>query len=247
MKASGDLQLAIGLASRTGQRPDNQDFVAAYEGMQHERITHGALAMLADGMGGHRGGRIAAELACRSFLDAYYSIPATLGITTAADRALSGFNCWLHAIARTDPEMTGAGTTFSAVILRGRQAHLLHVGDSRIWHLRGTKLTQLTTDHVLPQPEHSHILYRAVGLEPTVRLDHVSQPLELHDRLLITSDGVHDVVPKHLLEELVGLRGPTARDAQSIVDTAIASGSADNASAILIDVVSLPDPDLASR
>jgi serine/threonine protein phosphatase PrpC len=243
LKPVGGIQTAIGLASRTGRRPDNQDFVMVREGAQAERIAYGVVAVLADGMGGAKGGRIAAELACRSFIDAYYSLPVTLGVAAAAERALSGFNSWLHGMAAMDPNMTGAGTTFSALVLRGRSAHVLHVGDSRIWRLRDGELTQLSTDHNLPQPEHSHVLYRAVGIEPRVRLDYAVRRLEPHDRLLITSDGVHDILSAEALEDLLARRGPPDRDAEAIVDAALATGSSDNVSAIVIDVVALPDPD----
>jgi serine/threonine protein kinase len=242
MKPAGDLRIAIGLASKAGKRPDNQDFVIAHEATPAERVTHGVTAALADGLGGAKGGRIAAELACRSFIDAFYSLPATLGVPVAAERALSGFNSWLHGMAAADPAMQGAATTFSAVVLRDRLAHCLHVGDGRIWRFRDGRLEPLTTDHTASRPEHSHVLYRAVGLEPTVRLDYAAHTLEAHDRLLITSDGVHDVVSKEALEDLVGRRGSPDRDAEAIVDAALTMGSQDNVSAIVMDVVALPDP-----
>ncbi|MBV9509058.1 MAG: bifunctional protein-serine/threonine kinase/phosphatase [Caulobacteraceae bacterium] len=245
LKPSGELKLAFGLASRTGRRPDNQDFVAAYAATPDERVTHGAAAMLADGVGGAKGGRISAELACRSFVEAYYSQPATLGVAVAAERALSGFNRWLHGMAASDPAMAGAATTFSALVLRDRFAHVLHVGDSRIWRLREETLVRLTTDHAVARPEQSHILYRAVGLEPTVRLDYAIRALEPHDRFLITSDGVHGAVSEAVLEDLARRRGPPDRDAEAIVEAALSLGSADNASAVVIDVVALPDPDHA--
>jgi serine/threonine protein phosphatase PrpC len=242
-RPAGDLRIAIGLASKTGRRPDNQDFVLVNEAAPAERITHGAVAALADGVGGARGGRIAAELACRSFMDAYYSLPATLGVAAAAERALSSFNSWLNAMGTADPEMTGAATTFSAVVLRGRYAHLLHVGDSRAWLLRDGVLDQLSIDHSPRSPERSHILYRAVGLEQTVRLDYAVRALEPHDRLLLTSDGVHGVVAESALEDLMGRRGPADADAAAIVEAALTTGSSDNVSAIVIDILALPDPD----
>jgi serine/threonine protein kinase len=243
MKPAGELRLAIGLASRTGRRPDNQDFVAACQATPADRITHGAVAALADGMGGAKGGRIAAELACRSFLDAYYSLPSTLGVAVAADKALSGFSRWLHGMAAVDPAMEGAATTFSAVVVRDRFVHTLHVGDSRIWLLRDGVLTQLSTDHTLPRAEDSHILFRAVGIEPTVRLDYAVHMLEPHDRLLLTSDGVHGVLSDDALEALLARQAPPDRDAEAIVEAAVAAGSMDNASAIILDMVALPDPD----
>jgi serine/threonine protein phosphatase PrpC len=114
MKPSGSLRIAVGLASRTGRRPDNQGFVAAYQANPAERVTHGSVAALADGVGGAKGGRIAAELVCRSFIDAYYSLPATLGVAVAADKALGGVNRWLNGMASADPAMEGAATAFTA-------------------------------------------------------------------------------------------------------------------------------------
>jgi len=242
MKPSGALRIAVGLASRTGRRPDNQDFVAAYQATPAERVTHGSVAALADGVGGAKGGRIAAELVCRSFIDAYYSLPATFGVAVAADKALGGVNRWLNGMASADPAMEGAATTFTAVVMRDRFVHVLHVGDSRAWLLRDRALSQLSTDHTLPRPEDSHILFRAVGIEPTVRLDYSVHMLEAHDRLLLTSDGVHGVMTDQALEDLVGRLGPPDRDADAIVAAAIATGSIDNASAIVIDIVALPDP-----
>ena len=242
-RPAGDLRIAIGLASKAGRRPDNQDFVLVNEASPAERITHGAVAALADGVGGAKGGRIAAELACRSFIDAYYSLPATLGVAVAAERALSSFNSWLNAMGAADPDMAGAATTFSALVLRGRFAHLVHVGDSRAWLLRDGVLDQLSIDHNPRRPEHSHILHRAVGLEQTLRLDYAVRTLEPHDRLLLTSDGVHGVVSEPALEDLLGRRGPPDVDAAAIVEAALTTGSSDNASAIVIDVLALPDPD----
>ena len=240
-----ELVVAAGLASRTGRRPDNQDFCAARIGTARERASHGAIAVLADGVGGTKGGRIAAELLCRQWIEAYLCQPETLGLAVCADRALAPFNRWLHAQGRADEAMEGAATTFAAVVLRGREAHALHVGDSRIWHFRDGALTQLTLDHSLSHPDQRHVLYRAVGLEPAVRLDRSVQLLSVHDRLLITSDGVHGALSQAALVRLLSTRGSAEYDAQAIVEAALAAGSADNASAVVLDVVALPEPNQA--
>ena len=242
MKAPSTLRIAFGLASRTGPRPDNQDFVLGFSGARDERLRHGTAVVLADGVGGAKGGRIAAEVVCRGFVDAYYSLPETLGVAAAGERALASMNSWVHGMASADPEMTGAATTFSAVILRDRFAHLLHVGDSRIWQFRDGRLTQLTIDHTFTRADGRELLLRAVGMEPTVRLDHLAVALEAHDRLLLTSDGVHGVLEPATLEALVARCGAPAGDAEAIVEAAIRCGTEDNASAVLVEVVSVPDP-----
>lgn len=245
MTPAGGLKIATGIVSERGKRPDNQDFAAVYEGTPLERVNHGILAAVADGVGGTKGGRVASELAVRSLIDGYYAQPDTIGPGNAANRALKGFNQWLHAQGRADPKMEGAATTLSAVILRGRRAHILHVGDSRVWHLRDGVLTRLTEDHVLPQPDLRHVLYRALGIEPHVRMDQKSQPLAVHDRILIASDGVHGVLNDKALTGLLDRRGAAETDAAAIVEAALDAGSQDNATAIVIDIIDLPPPDHA--
>lgn len=239
MDASGRLEIGAGFATALGPRANNQDFGAVHLGTPSEQALHGIVAVVADGVSGAKGGRIAAELATRSFIDGYLSKSPLGGIAAAGVASLLGFNRWLHAKGRTDPEMKGAATTFTALVLRGREATVLHVGDSRAWHFRDGVLTLLTEDHVLPQPGLSHVLYRAVGIEADVRLDVRPVPLKPFDRFLLTSDGVHGVVDEDALKRLLGRRASPDADAQAIVDQATMEGATDNATAIVIDVIRL--------
>ncbi|SNS76200.1 Serine/threonine protein phosphatase PrpC [Sphingomonas laterariae] len=240
MKPEGRLDIAAGFASTTGRREDNQDFGAVWLGNDGERARHGIAAAVADGVGGARGGRVASETTVRAFLDAYYALPETNGIAAAASKALASVNQWLNQIGRTDDALAGCATTFTALVLRGRRATALHVGDSRAWHFRDGQLHRLTQDHTLPQPDQRHILYRAVGIEPTVRLDVAVQDLAVHDRLLITSDGVHGTLSDRAIARLLDQRGSAQADADAIVAAAYAAGSQDNMTALVIDVVALP-------
>jgi serine/threonine protein phosphatase PrpC len=246
MRSSGSLVVVPGFASACGRRDANEDYCAVYLGSPRELTSHGIVAAVADGVGGAKGGRIAAELAVRSFIDGYYAAPTTIGVPACAASAISGFNQWLHFMGRQDPEMESAGTTFTALVLRGRRAHALHVGDSRAWRFRDGNLTCLTEDHVMPQPELRHVLYRAVGLERSIRLDHRVEELAVHDRLLLASDGVHGVLSDRAIARLLGQRGSPAADADAIVEAALAAGSNDNVTALVLDVVELPDTDRES-
>jgi serine/threonine protein phosphatase PrpC len=246
MRPQGKLDIAAGFASVTGRRSANEDFGALWLGTASERAHMGILAAVADGVGGAKGGRVAAETVVRGFIDGYYSQPETIGIAAAASRTLTALNRWLHQIGRADEELAGAATTFTALILRGRTATALHVGDSRAWHFRDGQLTRLTEDHVLgSNPDQRHVLYRAVGLEPTIRLDRRTQELALHDRLLLASDGVHGVLSDRAIARLCSARGSAQADAEAIVDAAYAAGSQDNITALLIDILDLPaiEPD----
>lgn len=242
MKPEGRLEMAAGWASETGRRADNQDFCGIYLGTASERARHGLIAAVADGVGGAKAGRMAAELAVRALIEGYYDQPDTIGSAAAANRVLVPFNRWLHTMGRTDT-MAHAATTFTALMLRGRRAHVVHVGDTRAWLFRDEQLRLLTSDHVRSHPDQRHILYRALGIEETLRLDHHELQLAPHDRLLLTSDGVHGILSARQLARLAGERGSAESDAQRIVDAALNGGSQDNASAVLIDIVALPAPE----
>ncbi|TVV75114.1 bifunctional protein-serine/threonine kinase/phosphatase [Sphingomonas solaris] len=237
MHGDGKLEIAAGFASARGPRPDNQDFGGVDLGSETDRAVRGIVAAVADGVGGAKAGRAAAELAVRSFIDGYRAANPVSGIAAGGLMAMRGYNRWLHERGRIDPGMTGAATTFTALVLRGREAVALHLGDSRAWHFRDGVLTRLTDDHVLPQPDLNHVLYRAVGIEADVRLDVRAQSIEPHDRLLIASDGVHGVLSDRVLARLLGARASAQTDADAIVAAAGAANTRDNATAIVIDIL----------
>ncbi len=239
LKPEGRLQAAAGHASECGKRADNQDFVGIYTATESERASHGLVAALADGVGGAKGGRMAAELAVRELIAGLYAQPDTIGPAAAAARVMAPFNRWLHSMGKSEAT-AHAATTFTALIVKARKAHVLHVGDSRAWHFRDGRLTCLTEDHTHSHPDQRHILYRALGIEERLRLDHVQIELALHDRLLLTSDGVHGTLSARQLEKLLGARGSAEADATALVEAALQAGSQDNASAAIIDVVALP-------
>ncbi|MBU1347291.1 MAG: protein kinase [Alphaproteobacteria bacterium] len=237
MEADARLEIAAGFATAVGPRKDNQDFGAVHIGSPSEQALHGMVALVADGVSGSKAGRMASELAGRSFIDGYLEQNPLKGLAAAGVGALGGYNRWLHAKGRSDPEMKGAATTFTALVMRGREATALHVGDSRAWHFRDGVLSQLTQDHVLDQPGLSHVLYRAIGIEPDLRLDTQAVELKAHDRLLLTTDGVHGVVGPEDLARMLARRASPDADAQAIVDAAGAAETRDNATAIVIDVI----------
>ncbi len=242
MNPRSRLRVSIGFATSAGRRSENQDFGAVDLGSPSEAELQGVLAAVADGAGG-AGGRMAAELAVRTFLDGSRSCSGLRGATPAATSALDSFNRWLHAQGSASPSLRGAASTFTAAIVRGRSATLLHVGDSRAWHFRGDVLALLTGDHVAWQADGSQRLQRALGLESSLRLDAATQPIEAHDRLLLSTDGVHGALSRTAIARLLGRRHSPQADAVALVDAAGTSGGHDNATAIVIDIVELPAAD----
>jgi serine/threonine protein phosphatase PrpC len=235
------VRASIGFASKTGPRKANEDFAGAVVGCELPEPRQEVVAAIADGIGGAKGGRIAAETAVRGFLDGFCDLPQTMEVQRAGARIVSALNGWINTMGRQDPNLAGMGCTLTVVVLRGRVAHLLHVGDTRAYRLSGDRLTCLTTDHVRPDGGgRSHTLNRALGVETEVRLDYATQPVALHDRLLLCSDGVHGFLTDQSIADILRERSAPEDTAGALVAAALQFGSTDNCTALVLDVVALP-------
>jgi len=238
--ANTGLLVGVGEHTHAGGRPDNEDYAACYLGNASERLSTGVIAALADGMGGARGGRVAAELAVRGFIDAALGQAGTLGTARIGARAVDAVNRWIHAVGRTDADLNGMACTLSALVLCGRRAHVLHVGDSRVYRLRDERLTLLTRDHTLGAPGTSHALTRAVGAQDVLRVDHGADSARVHDRYLLCSDGVHGALSQQYIHAVLSRRAAPRETAFQLVSEAAATADSDNATAIVLDVLALP-------
>jgi serine/threonine protein phosphatase PrpC len=242
----GQLQTRIGFSSECGKRHANEDFAAARTEEISGRAVQDMLAVIADGLGGGPGGRLAAETSVRGFIDAYYSLPETLGIDRLAGRALAAMNRWVFSQGRQDPNLHKMATTFSALILRGRNAYIVHVGDTRIYRVREHRLQRLTQDHIHTHPDLKHVLYRAVGLESDVRADYAVHALRQHDRFLLCSDGVHSVLSDERIRLILEERAAPEDGVQHLIESALQAGSQDNVTALIVDVIGIPTADRTS-
>ena len=135
------VKASVGFASETGPRERNEDFAGAVFGMELPKPRRDIVAAIADGIGGHKGGRVAAETAVRGFLDGFCDMPETMEVRRAAATVLNSLNGWIYSQGRRDAKLNGMGCTFTALVLRGRIAHVLHVGDTRAYRLRNDRLT----------------------------------------------------------------------------------------------------------
>src|SRR6201987_1165549 len=183
------IQASVGFSSKTGPRKANEDFAGAVVGCELPEPRQEVVAAIADGIGGGKGGPISAGDAVRGFLDGFCDLPQTMEVQRAGARIVSALNGWINTMGRQDPNLSGMGCTLTALVLRGRVVHLLHVGDRRAYRLSGNRLTCLTTDHVRQDGRgRSHMLNRALGVETEVRLDYATQPVTLNDRFLLCRD-----------------------------------------------------------
>ena len=234
------LDLRAGFASLQGRRARNEDWGGLWLGDQAQRARHGALAALADGIGGAKAGDIAAELAVRGFVDGYLGQSETLGVRRATAVALEAVNRWIHAQGRVDEALDAMGSTIAILILRGRQVHWVSVGDTRIYRLRAGRLACLTVDHVSPRPGLSHILLRSIGGEEGVRADYAAEAARADDRYLLATDGIHGSLDDGRIARLLGEAATPQAAADALTAAALAAGSLDNVSAIVVEILRLP-------
>jgi serine/threonine protein phosphatase PrpC len=244
------VKVSVGFASETGPRERNEDFAGAVFGWELPQPRRDVVAAIADGIGGAKGGRVAAEMAVRGFLDGFCDLPETMEVRRAAARVLTSLNAWIFSQGRRDAKLAGMGCTFTALILRGRVAHIVHVGDTRVYRLRGDRLACLTVDHVRDGGgggggERSSTLVRALGVETEVPLDYASQPVARHDRFLLCSDGVHAFLPPEAMADILRERSASEDSARALIAAALAAGSTDNCTALVLDVVDLPTAESA--
>ena len=240
------IKASIGFVSETGPRKRNEDFAGAVFGSELPEPRRDVIAAIADGIGGAKGGRIAAETAVRGFLDGFCDLPETVEVRRAGAMVVNSLNSWIHSLGRQDPELTGMGCTFTALVLRGRVAHVLHVGDTRAYRLSGNRLSSLTTDHVRDGADGpTNLLNRALGVETEARLDYATQPVAHHDRFLLCSDGVHGFLSDESIAEILRERSAPTDTARALVTAALQAGSTDNTTALVLDVVGLPQADSA--
>lgn len=240
-------ELDTGLSSLQGKRPRNEDFAGVQAPAAHE-IERGWVAALADGVSGHEGGDglMAAQTSVMSLLRDFHGVPADWDASVALDRLLGHQNAWLAAHNRRpgpDGQPREALTTLTALALRGRRYALAHVGDSRAWLLRDGQCLLLTQDHRMERRDFAG-LTRALGLDDALRLDHSAGELKVGDRLLLTSDGVHGSLRSRQIADLLRATPGAQAAADALTAAALAAGSHDNATALVLDIRDLADPGL---
>ncbi len=237
--------METGLSTCAGPRERNEDYAGVYLGTPEQRSLRGVVAAVADGVSAGRGSRVAAELAVRGFIEAYVGDLASRGVRRIAANGVKAINSWVHAQGGTDPNLAGMSTTLSVLILRGGAAHIVHVGDSRIYRMRQGKLDLLTHDHVLNAFEGRHVLTRSLGGQAFCSLDYSAEALRAGDRFLLCTDGVHGVLNSQALATLLQAEASPGEIARSLTDAALASGGVDNATALVLDVAGVPEARLA--
>ena len=243
---------AFGVTDKGRSRASNEDCFAIHEPL--------GLVVVADGMGGHNAGEVASRMAVDVLSDYFSTDQAEwpfgfdAEVSAAANRMRTAIllaNVQILESAITVDDYAGMGTTVVAAQVWGRRLVCGHVGDSRLYIWSGGSLRALTADDswmasmlandpganpaLLQQHPMRHALTNVVGTRPRTDVHLVETQLNAGDRILMTTDGVHEVVDDGRLERLISQDQRPEAIANAIVKTALARGSRDNLTAVVVD------------
>ena len=239
------LKVSIGQYSTAGVKQQNQDFHGVYLPEGHVLKQKGIACVIADGIGSSNVSHLAAETAVGSFLSDYYSTSDAWSTQTSAERVIRATNSWLYAQTqqsqgRFDKDR-GYVCTLSALILKQQQAHVFHVGDSRIYRIRDHEIELLTHDHRVWLSSREHYLSRALGADYRIEIDYRNIELKEKDIFLLMTDGVYEFVTDQQLLDLTLIDADLNQLAKALVEKALEQGSDDNLSLQVIRVEQLPE------
>jgi PPM family protein phosphatase len=229
------MKVSVGSATDIGQvREGNEDSYLIVE----------PLYAVADGMGGHRGGEVASSMALETVQGMFERREGSLAEQVAeANRAV-------FDRSQSDRKVSGMGTTLTAAQLDGNRVHLVHVGDSRAYLLRGGELTQITEDHTLVHRmvvegeiseeeaethPHRSILTRALGVDQNIQVDEGDLEVAPGDRLLLCTDGLTGMVPEGEIREILLESLDPQEAVDKLVKVANRAGGIDNITAVILD------------
>ena len=214
--------------------PDD-DYLAKVKGMAF---------CIADGVSSAEAGKEASETAVERFLSEYFKTPDTWSVSRCGEQVLSAINLRLYRKSHEfKQDNKGYLTTLSCMVLKGTHGHLFHVGDSRVFRLRGESFEQLTNDHVTHLGQGKSFLSRAIGMDNNLHIDYCNFELNAGDCYLLCTDGLHDFIPTaDLIRALSAEKSPN-EIATSLCEKAVLNGSDDNISCVVLKVKSLPEQD----
>ncbi|CCE74002.1 PP2C family protein-serine/threonine phosphatase [Clavibacter nebraskensis] len=234
-------------------RSNNQD--SGYAGRD--------LFVVADGMGGHAGGDVASAVALTRIIEADKPYASAHDAEFALQAGLVAANQLLAETVFEHSELTGMGTTVSALARVGRHVAIAHIGDSRIYLFRRGELSQISADHTFVQrlvdsgritPEEAlvhprrSVLMRVLGdVDAAPEVD--TQVLDTHtgDRWLLCSDGLSSYVSEERITEILATAGTPDTVADALVKESLDHGAPDNVTVVVVDVLDEGDETAASR
>ncbi len=214
------------------------------------RREKGVLAIVADGMGGHNCGEVAARMAVETISEQFFVFKGD-DLVEGLAKAVQAANAKIFGLAQSDQTHKGMGTTCVVAALRGTELFLAHVGDSRAYRVSTAGISQLTKDHTYVQslfdqglitaeekdshPEKNYIT-KALGTRKQVSPDvfRVPSPLSSNDRLLLCTDGLYDYLSSAEIHAIL-LKEKPAEAARIMIEMAKNRGGHDNMSLLILE------------
>jgi len=223
------------------------------------------LLVLADGMGGHKGGEVASAIAVDSIIqDLSKTLPLiTPGNTDektgyslesmSIEKAIKDANLKIYTAAQNNSNYEGMGTTVVVLLFYDNRITIAHVGDSRLYRMRDRILEQMTRDHTLLQELvdrgfytrkeareslNKNLVTRAVGVNPLVDVDLLEDIALVGDNYLLCSDGLTDMITDDLIEDIqLNYHDNLNKMNKELIKQAKEHGGKDNVSVMLAQVI----------
>ena len=229
------------------QRSENQDNYRA--GRQADNTVW---ALVCDGMGGAKGGKLASSLAASYMEEAFVHHIDTLQtegeIRRLLLRCVDKANALIYTKAQQDQAVQGMGTTIVCAVLRGDKMQYVHAGDSRLYLYHSGAFVQLTKDHSMVQElleqgsiteeeaaahPHKNLITRALGVAENIDLDYGQVALEENDVVLLCTDGLSNYVTDTEIMQVLQTT-PLEQAADTLIAKALAAGGLDNITVLLV-------------
>jgi protein phosphatase len=207
------------------------------------QFKKGILTIVADGMGGHASGEIASQMAVDLISEIYYA-DKTKSAPDALKNAIEQANKQIYETSLTDEKMFGMGTTVIALVLLNDKAFSAHVGDSRLYRLRGQNMEMMTLDHsqvmemvkygiISMEEARNHddknVILRAVGTQPAVEVElSESFTVEASDQFLLCSDGLCDMLEDEAIRGIWAAAKDVHAAGEQLIEQAKENGGHDN-------------------
>jgi serine/threonine protein phosphatase PrpC len=239
------------LSSPGPARENNEDFVGFWQPETlEEKRSRGAVAALADGVGGMHRGEVASRLAVEMALKTFREAPGEQTPQQLLTMMFNASNLAVYDKGMEDHGKSRMATTLAAVVLRDNEITVGNVGDSRVYLVRNAEIKQLSTDHTYigmqqkfgliseqdaKTSENRSILTRSVGHEPMIRLDVESTMVFKGDRVVLCSDGLYAYVADSEISDVVSRLSP-AQACRQLVALAEQRGTTDNLSVQILQI-----------
>ncbi len=236
---SGKLEISFGQSSDKGIKEQNEDSYGVTTPNDQLLDSKGIVAIIADGMGSCAYPKEASEYVVKGFFSDYYSTPESWAVKTSGAKVLTALNSWLYGKS-TDEHARAYVSTFTALILKSTTAHLLHIGDTRIYRLRDKTFEKLTTDHRIWVSRQDNYLSRAIGVDLHIDIDYKTVDVEEGDLFIMTTDGIHDYLSDKQIRELVLQHDDLNTTSDVLLKQALDQGSHDNVTCQVIRIDHLP-------